>query len=352
MPRSKTTAWAVAVGAVLAIAAGVAVVVVRLGGDSLAPGFVADGTSGTEATHEAEVRLPIGVVRLASGAPRDEIAARRVGRGGDGTVEAADDAAIVGVSWSFQPSLGYDDLLTHPAAFSLAVTAGGESTDLGEQDVDLHDAVESGLLPEQSLIAVVAGDGDDLGFAVTYEGRTQHVDMASGEVDAGAAAALYPDGPQTYGTREDCDPRSAADPEQVRYVSRADGFLHCRVEQLVRTPYLPDLGWAEAGRVWQVVELTVTTPRRVRWLLTGARYRVDRGPVTVTLGSGEAVRAPRSPGDGRATVRGSWVFDGPADESAPELHVSAPMTARRPPGETRGPARIALGVDQTFTLRR
>lgn len=349
MLGSRRTAWAVAVVAVLAIAAGVALVVVRLGGDSLDPGFVAEGTSGTAPEHEVEVQLPIGTIRLGSGAPLDEIAARRVGRDGDGSVRAAGDAAIVPVAWSFRPSLSYDDLLGYPVVFSLALSAGGERTELGEQDVDLHGAVDSGRLPEGSLIAVVAGDGGDLAVEVTYEDQTQTAAMATEDVAPGRAAALYPDGPVSYGPGERCDARTT---DGARSLDAGHDSIYCRIEPLTRTPYLPDLGWAEEGRVWSTVDVLVTAPRRLRWLPTGGRYRVEREPVTVSLDGDEAVRTPRAPDPAATTWRGTWVFDSPAEPPDLSLHVTAPMTAVRSSTATDGPATVPFGIDQTFSLKR
>ncbi|TNM40399.1 hypothetical protein FHP29_10090 [Nocardioides albidus] len=351
MLGSRTIAWTAVVAALVFVAAGVALVALRDGGE-LEAGFVAEGTSGKTMTHEVEVQLPIGTVRLASGEPLEEIADRRVGRHGDGTVRAAGGATIVPVAWSFRPTLSYNDVLGYPTTFSLAVTAGGERTDLGEPDVDLHEATDSGLFPEASLIAVVAGDGDDLGFEVTYEGEAQSVAMATGKVEAGRAAALYPDGPQTYGTDGDCDARSAAtSPDEIRYVSPDAGALYCRVDPIMRTPYLPDLGWASDGHVWHVVEVTVTAPRKVTWLPTGARYRVERDPVTVSLAGSEPVRGPRS-NDDRETRKGTWIFDSPIDPAVSTLHLSAPMRAVRPSTTADGPASVDLGVDQTFELKQ
>lgn len=347
MPGNKRTAGvAAAVAAVLAIAA-LSVVLLRDGGD-LDPGFVADGTSGTPMVHDAEIRLPIGTVRLSTGEPLDRIAARRVGEDGDGSLRASDDAAIVPLSWSFRPSLSYQELLAHPTEFSLSVAAGGERSDLGEQDVDPHSAKDSGLLSEGSYVAVVAGSGEDLALEVTYAGETQSVDMSSGEVAQGRAEALYPDGPTTYASKDDCDARRT---QESRYVDAGSGSIYCRVEPLTRTPYLPDLGWAEAGRVWSVVGVTVTAPRTVSWIPTGVRYQVRREPITVSLSNSTTVRAPRPGGEARVW-RGTWIFDSPLDAAEPALRVTAAMTAVRAAGGTGGPATIPFGVDQTFSYQR
>lgn len=346
--KKRPARWAGAV-AVLAVGAGVLTGVLLRDGDSLEAGFVADGTTGRPMAHDAEVQLPIGTVRLSSADPVDEIAARRVRSDGEGSLVAADDAAIVAVSWTFEPSVSYAEQLAYPTTFSLALSAGGERIDLGDKDVDLHEAADSGVLPGESLVAVVAGSGEDLRFDVTYEDEEQRADMASGEVDAGAARALYPDGPVTVGSREDCDARRT---DEARQVDAGAGSIYCRIDPLTRTPYLPELGWAEDGRVWSIVDVTVTAPARVTWLPTGASYRVRRDPVVVSLDGSEQVRTPRAPGDGRATWTGTWVFDSPAEGAFPGLRVSAPMTAVRPDGESAGPASVPFGVDQAFTFQR
>lgn len=339
---------ATAATAALVVAAGTTWVVLR-DSDALGPGFVADATSGTAMVHDAEVRLPIGTVRLSSGAPLDEIAARRVGEDGDGSLRAADDAAIVPLSWSFSPSLSYQDLLAHPNGFSLSLAAGGERTELGALDVDPHAAKDSGLLPEGSFIAVVAGSGEDLELQVTYEGVTQSVEMSSGDVERGRAEELYPDGPVTYGSKDDCDARRT---DESRYVDAGSGSIYCRVDPLTRTPYLPDLGWAEPGRVWSVVDIIVRAPRTVRWIPTGGHYRVRREPMVVSLSGSEPVRAPRAVSDDRGVRRGTWIFDSPADDADLALQVTAAMTAMRARGASSGPATIPFGIDQTFDLRR
>jgi hypothetical protein len=346
---NKRTAGWVAAGAALAVGAGVAGVAVLRDDDSLAPGFVANGTTGKAMVHEAEVQLPIGTVRLSSGAPLDEIAARRVGEDGEGQLQAADDASVVAVSWSFEPSVSYDDLLSYPTSFSLALSAGGERVELGDKDVDLHEAADSGVLPGESLVAVVAGSGDDVAVAVTYEDEEQRADMTSGEVDAGRARALYPDGPMTWGAREPCDARRT---DEARSIDAGASSIYCRIGPLTRTPYLPDLGWAEEDRVWSVVDVTVKAPSRITWLPTGTSYRVQRAPVVVSLSGGEEVRTPRTPADDRAAWTGTWVFDSPADGDVPALQVTAPLTAVRPEAGAAGPATIPFGVDQAFTFKR
>ncbi|MBM7519031.1 hypothetical protein [Nocardioides nitrophenolicus] len=357
MLRNKRTAWTAALVVLLAVAAGVAFVGLRDGGD-LEPGFVAQGSSGRPPTHEADVQLPIGTLRLSSGEPLAEIAARRVGRSGAESLEAAGDASIVPVAWTFRPTLSYDDLLGYPATFTLAVTAGGERVALGEPDVDLHQAADSGDLPGQDLIAVVAGDGDDLRVEVTYEGEKQVVTMRSGKVATGRAAALYPDGPRTYGTDPDCDARGAGEPAEIANVDAGAGSISCRIDPLTRTPYLPDLGWAREGHVWTTLTVRVTAPPTISWIPTGTSYQVRREPVTAALSGAEVARAPRGDQDDRSTWVRTWVFDSPADapadpatDAATGLTVSAPMSAVRPQDATDGPATVPFGVDQTFTLR-
>ena len=230
-----------------------------------------------------------------------------------------------------------------------SLAAGGERTEPGALDVDPHAAKDSGLLPEGSFIAVVAGSGEDLELEVTYEGVTQSVEMSSGDVEHGRAEELYPDGPVTYGSKDDCDARRT---DESRDVDAGSGSIYCRVDPLTRTPYLPDLGWAEPGRVWSVVDIIVRAPRTVRWIPTGGHYRVRGEPMVVSLSGSEPVRAPRALSDDRGVGRGMWIFDSPADDADLALQITAAMTAMRARGASSGPATIPFGIDQTFDLRR
>ena len=349
MPRNKRLAWTIGAAVTFAVIAGTTLAVLHLTKDSLAPGFVASGTSGEAMSQDVAVHIPIGIVTLSSGRPLDEIAARRVGQGDDGTIAAQGGSVIVPVSWSFRPSLSYDEALGYPMEFSLALTAGGSRYDLGEPDVDLHEAADSGILPEASLLVVVTGDGGDLQFEVTYEDQTQIADMSTGDVDAGLAQPLYAGaGSETYSTDEDCVLQTT---ERSRYLSSGSSSLSCRIGPLTQSPYLPDLGWAKEGQVWNVVDVSVRAPRQLTWLLTEEKYRVDRGPVTVTLDGVQPVRVDQR--DPRSTTQGgAYVFESEPGRSSVAVHVSAPMTAVRPPRAEGGPANVSLGVDQTFEMKR
>lgn len=350
MHWTTKTRWQAGVAAAALFAAG-AVVVLVTADEPLPVGFVTKGSFGGAIAHEVDVQLPMGVVHLTSGEPRDELPAQQVGRSGEGSIPTSDGASILPISWTYRPSLAYDDVITYPSTFSLVATSEGERTDPQVLDIDLHRTLETSSFPGQDLLVVVAGDGDDLGFEVTYEGETQTVAMASEQVSPGRAAALYPDGETTYDADDRCDARG--DGNRVASLSAGNESIHCMLGPLVRTPYLPDRGWAEPGRVWSVVALTFDTPRRVTWIHTGTRYRVDLGPVTVSLPGSTPVRQPRTEGL-RAFHNATWVFDSPDDLAGEplRLHLTAPMTATRLPRDTGGPTTVRFGVDHTFALRR
>ncbi|MBM9459657.1 hypothetical protein JK386_07060 [Nocardioides sp. zg-536] len=355
MLRTTPARWAAVVVATLVVALAVLAAVGRgplRSQETLPVGFVAAGSAGTGLDEVGAVRLPIGVVRLFAGPAVEEIAARRVGKAGEGRVRAQDGARIVPLTWRFAPGLAYDDLIAHPLRYSLAVVSDDERTELGEQDVDPRASAASGVPAEGAAVVVVDGDGRDLDLVVTYEDVAQTVDAASGDLDAGRAAALYPDGPTTLGVAEDCDARRT---RQARNLDAGAGSIYCRVGPLTRTSYLPGRGWAPDGRVWSAVTLTVTAPAALTWLPTGDPYAVRHGAVDVTLSGAEPVSGPaRGPGarDGRTRWSGTWVFSTPADLVPARLHVAAPMTAVRAAGSDAGPPTVVFGIDQTFTLKR
>jgi hypothetical protein len=79
-------------------------------------------------------------------------------------------------------------------------------------------------------------DPDDVSVEATYDGLTQVLDLASGEVETGAAAPLYDD--PAGATALDCGPVPA--------------WLDCELS-VERVPYLPGTGWAEDGRAFAVL---------------------------------------------------------------------------------------------------
>jgi hypothetical protein len=83
-------------------------------------------------------------------------------------------------------------------------------------------------------------DPDDVTLEATYDGLTQVLDVATGEVEAGAAEPLYdgPGGP----TPLECGPVPA--------------WLECELS-VERVPYLPGTGWASAGRAFAVLAYEV-----------------------------------------------------------------------------------------------
>jgi hypothetical protein len=338
--------WMVAVVAAVAVAGGATLAIRAATGEELEAGFVTSGSSGTKMEHELTVEIPIGTITLGIGEPLEEIAARRAGKG-EGTISVEDGAVIVPVSWHFGPTLSYEESLLYPMEFSLTLRSGDARYGLGTPEINLLESAESGLLPEADLLAVVDGDGTDLELDVTYEEETQTADVRTGHVDRGRAEQLYLEPAlQDYSTNEHCDPYRT---RQARYVDAGYSGFSCMVRGLFQSPYLPELGWAAEGRVWSSIDVRISAPRVIRWLLTGDRYRVERGPISVKVDSQEPVRV--SPlARNQAAQGGTYVFDTALGEPSLSLHVSAPLAARPSPDATGGPASIRFGVDQTFEL--
>lgn len=138
------------------------------------------------------------------------------------------------------------------------------------------------LAGSSSRPVAVAGNGADLALDVTFDGVTQRVDLATGKVTEGRAAALYTSRPAA--TRP-CG--SAALPGGYR-TSDLGLPLSCTVTWR-GVPWLPQLGWAPAGAAWAVFSVSTQGPLAVvRDGRTVETY--DNAPLTLTCGSAPALR--------------------------------------------------------------
>jgi hypothetical protein len=206
---------------------------------------VVAGTASTEVAGEvARVVVPTGTLSVVVGDPLD--GAVPAGRAEDGEDHAATDGrSWVPVSWSFDP------LAAFPG--QAVVSQQPQRTDVALQDAD-GDAVE---LPAPytvdgaaigdsatSVFYVATSDPTTLRLDVTYDGLTQRLDVATGEVEAGAAAPLYTEATGAQGL--DC-----GDGQRVR-----SGGARARIDcdlAVERVPYLPGTGWAADGRSYAVL---------------------------------------------------------------------------------------------------
>ncbi|GAA1503481.1 hypothetical protein [Nocardioides humi] len=230
---------------------------------------------------ESVVALPIGRLEVTVGESVTEIEARDTRQLEQ--LEAPEGSAFVPITWQYD-----------------AATFGALSAYLDTQAKPVVDLVADGAsyrlpAPEQtgegaeSFYVLVRGKGRSPQLTVAFDGVSQQVDLASGDVEAGAAASLY-DIAKPRTKRYPCAPEVDFGRPTVRPPE-----FSCSVTRPMRLPYAGD-AWAEEGRSWLVVTVRTTLGR---WnelaedLKSGAIYYADKVESTYRLGKTEAARVIR-----------------------------------------------------------
>lgn len=201
-----------------------------------------------------EVLLPGTAVEVRVGRPVREIDQGLVDLGADrdwsdtAPVRADDGARLVPVSWLAQPVDNAAGQEVGEQEIGIRLVADGRRIDLadgtGRELAD--DATSTGT----STLVAVDAEVDDLAVEVTFDGVTQRLDVATGELDRGAARGLT-----TRPRRVDA-PCPDSRPCQLR--TDADWRPHARRATLTTGPLAPyawddELGWAGEGRHWTAV---------------------------------------------------------------------------------------------------
>jgi len=285
--------------------------------DGVVPGRVSTEVNG----QAARVVVPAGTLSITVGDPLTGAVPSADAEDGEQHT-APDGRSWVPVSWSF------DALAAFPG--QAVVSQQPQPAEVTAEDAD-GDAVE--LPAPYTVDGVQIGDSatsvfylpvvdpDQLSIDVTYDGTTQRLDTATGEVDEGAAAPLYG---EVTGARElDCG-------DGARIESgAASATLSCEMA-VERVPYLPGTGWADEGRSFAVVgasfssdgaesvTATVTVDGQPAIEeVTGSFGETDAGDAAQTL---QAFDAPASGGEAvvDVTVR---TAEGPIDH---EVSVALP----------------------------
>jgi hypothetical protein len=253
---------------------------------------------------EVEVMLPSGQFVFTVTEPRDELSGSDASDGE--SREAPDGQQYVGLAWDWEGMAGRAfSLLNHdvpPEVASVSVLAGGDEVEVFQ--LDTQDGRPAGRA------WVLVPDDADLTLEVTYDGHTQSVDLASGEVDAGVAKGFYD--LATYDV--DCpDQGPGAGRGGLQY------RIDCTVGEVVAAPYVADLGWADEGETWLLVQVELQLGEaRFTAGTEQARYRVAREDGAVTVGNGDAVELWQAEGlsDGFGAtyavpvpVDGPWQLD-------------------------------------------
>jgi hypothetical protein len=205
--------------------------------------------------HPAEVLLPWARVEVGAEGPHAELPDLL---GGEANVRAPEGGSFVRVDVDLpkdylQPFVATSSLFTGET--DVVLRADGREYPLNGPDglgIDVTGPYDQG----GTRWVAVEGEPTDLEVLVTVDGVTQVVDAADGSVDTGDAAALSDvptsadlEGFQAIGCGR---PRRLDDSGLTfRYPER----LPCRVDLVLRTPYVDGLGWAEEGRQFLMVQV-------------------------------------------------------------------------------------------------
>lgn len=260
-------------------------------GKTVAAGETLDMSWDAGARRPISVYLPTGILRLRVDEQTDYLDDDSEYTFAD--VRAADGAEMVGIAWELDDISAYptdveetlmamssvdrSNLLLQgdlPAVIDLAVDADARRIDIPAL-TEMRDG--------SGYVVVGIPEGSTPTFEVTFDGETQVVDLATGEVDAGRAAPLaalaggLPAGTDAwqYGERVACS--DEGEPELIEA-----GFA-CRASQALELPYVRGLGWAEPTTPYVMVELNMSVAR----LSQAAAGLPD---LAVTLDGGKVVK--------------------------------------------------------------
>lgn len=217
----------------------------------------------------------------------------------------------------------------------------------GDQRIDLASLVPgnpSDTNEPRSVAVAVDGEVevDDLAIEVEYDGLTQTADVASGEVDAGAAQALYEDTRNFSGGCAEVDdqcPLLAVDTDSpVR--PRSATFT---ATYLTLYPYDATLGWAEEGTLWAGVQLHLFGADGVANAEGDYWSTARQAAPTITLDGAEPVHR-EGLGDATFNSTGRVVFQVETGAEPRELSIEQVLSYLRPgsPGDLKVHAKLEL----------
>lgn len=293
------------------------------------------------------VELPGSQVLLVAGAPVDRIGHGVLGRTESGSsrdedLVAPDGGRLVPLSWQIRSTAGFggnED--TEPIVVRLV--AGDQRTELGSTVLTGTSASLDAFDAHDVVVGVAGEVGvEDLTIEVEYDGLVQTVDVASGEVDAGAARALYePDRDFAAACGDDCT--LAAAPSSAWRAT----FAPLTLSWVTLYPYDAALGWAEEGSAWAGLRLTAYSVDGAEDHAGDHRFVTGAdGPLVVRLDGAEPVRTEGLDYEDFTGFRGRVVFEVPADAEPRELLVAqtAVLDGDRAPRTLPVSARIELSA--------
>lgn len=273
---------------------------------------------------ESVVALPVGRLEVTAGKPVTEISAadtRQVAK-----VVAPEGSAFVPITWQYDAATfgALSGYLTTDASPVIDLVADGASYRIPAPELTGEGS--------SSFYVLVSGTGADPKLDVDFDGVTQKVDLASGEVEEGRAAPLY-DITKPRAKRFPCSPEV----EFGRTTPRAPEFT-CTVTRPIDLPYAGD-AWAAEGHSWRVVTVRTTLGRWTEVaddLKSGAVYYADNVESSYRLGDVEAAHV----------IRNS------TNTACPDLTNSGACTTEfKVVFDVEGKPSRALAIEQDFDLR-
>lgn len=297
---------------------------------------------------EATVTIPTGRLLIHAAEPVDRASTEETRT--RQAVAAPAGAVLVPISWQYDPwdKRRLDGIIDSASTPIVALVIDSRSYRLPPPQVD----DEGG----ESFYVVVDGDAEDRSLEIDFDGVTQSVDLVTGRVDKGDAAALY-DIEAGALKKESCDD----EPWFNSPIVVAE--FTCDLSGPVLTPYAAG-AWAPEGSLW--LALAVRTGMRVYGETNGfgggARYGATRVKVTPEI-DGVAPAFEMTTDDvadacpAPVTRVCGWskylVFEVPADdpEQGPlDLEVSYRMRLAVAWGGLDAPKRIQVKASEALKL--
>lgn len=213
------------------------------------------------------------------------------------------------------------------------------------KEFPLPDASEAG--PELSASIAVPGDGEKVRLAITFDGRTQTVNMVDGTV-GDRIDALYA-GDMAV---------AAADGQEITHGSSIENGVFAEVSfngfEATRTAWNKEHGWAGDGKVWAKVPLAFSVSSDLYFhdqddVFNGSYYddvKLRVASASVGVG-GEKIKAVDTGGEGIVDL----LFAVPADQDRMNLDLSFSLIGALRDQESTGPATVSLNLEsRTITL--
>ncbi len=297
---------------------------------------------------EATVTIPTGRLLIHADDPVDSASGDETRT--RETVNAPAGAVLVPISWQYDPwdKRRLDGIVDSADTPIVALVSDTEHYRLPPPQLDDKGG--------ESFYVVVGGDAEDRTLEIEFDGVTQSVDLVSGNVDKGDAAALYDIEVEAL-KKESCDEEPWFDgPTTI-------AEFRCDLSGPVLTPYAAG-EWAPNGSLW--LALTVRTGIRAYGETNGfgggARYaatkvavkpEIDGVAPAFTLTTDDVADACPAPVTGVCGWSKYLIFEVPADdgEQGPlDLEVSYRMRLAVAWGGLEAPRRIQVKAAEGLKL--